>query len=246
MKYSKADNKRIANAVRNFNRKIDRRAKNPKYAGVILPQKQTVKGIKERIEKRSDLQRELNVLSRAGKKDAFKIIENESGLRYTNYQKRENSIKVATINRKRSLELRRQAEKMVTAGGMATGQKRGQMWSNRDEELRTKKNRTSKARTRGEFEKFNANLEKLTNPKYDKEKMQRYKDNYKKGLLDALGGFAKDLIPLVDQIDGEKLLDLFYENQEASIDFIYDPIDQGFKAEIIKDILTEALERITM
>lgn len=114
IKWTTADEKALTVAVRNFNSKITRTEKkispNEKNA---LPERVSVKAIKELITTRQDLNRELNSLRRFMEKGAEELItisdssidDSNYNLKTTKYQKQEISIRLGVINRRRKKRL---------------------------------------------------------------------------------------------------------------------------------------------
>lgn len=78
IKYDDALNKRLYKAVKNFNEKRKRVEASGKG---YTPDKVSIKGIKERYTKRSELLKELNQLERFNKmgKSAYQVVENRAG-----------------------------------------------------------------------------------------------------------------------------------------------------------------------
>ena len=75
IRWKQDDNQELRKAVKNFNAKISRLEKKDPQNKEALPEKITVKQIKELISTRQDLKRELNALQRFSKRGAEKIIE---------------------------------------------------------------------------------------------------------------------------------------------------------------------------
>ena len=76
IRYSGAYNKEISRVVQNFNRKRNRAIKQGKR---LVPPKMTVSNLKLRYENRRDLNRELKLLEKFGKRDALAEVENAGG-----------------------------------------------------------------------------------------------------------------------------------------------------------------------
>lgn len=78
IRYSGAYNKEISRVVQNFNRKRNRAIKQGKR---LVPPKMTVSDLKLRYENRRDLNRELKLLEKFGKRDALVEVENAGGVK---------------------------------------------------------------------------------------------------------------------------------------------------------------------
>ena len=89
IRWTDSDNEELKRAVRNFNAKVDRVAKKHPELASNLPEKVRVKELKELIDTRADLKRELNSLRRFSKKGAEQIIvvtESNYNLKVTKWQ----------------------------------------------------------------------------------------------------------------------------------------------------------------
>lgn len=160
IKWTDADQKALSNAVRVFNSKITRTEKklspNEKNA---LPERVSVKAIKELISTRQDLNRELNSLRRFMEKGAEELItisdssldDSNYNLKTTKWQKQDMSIRLGVINRRRNSRLKEMQNIYV-------------------EDPRTKE---SLGYTRGEFGMGKAELNSLKPLKLFTEKMSQ-------------------------------------------------------------------------
>ena len=98
------DQDALRKAVKNFNAKLTRLEKKDPAQKNALPDRVTVKQMKELITTRQDLQRELNALrrfTRPGAEQLVEIPEHEYNMKITKWQKEEMTRRVAIINRKR-------------------------------------------------------------------------------------------------------------------------------------------------
>lgn len=83
IRYSGAYNKEISRVVQNFNRKRNRAIKQGKR---LVPPKMTVSDLKLRYENRRDLNRELKLLEKFGKRDALVEVENAGGAKAVKWE----------------------------------------------------------------------------------------------------------------------------------------------------------------
>lgn len=104
IRWKQSDDEDLRKAVRNFNDKIRRlEKKNPKKKNA-LPERVSVQEIKNLVETRQDLKRELNALRRFSKRGAEEIVtvpDSKYNLELTKWQKNEMSRRTGVINRKR-------------------------------------------------------------------------------------------------------------------------------------------------
>lgn len=104
IRWQQSDNVDLSRAVKNFNAKITRLEKKHPELKNALPERVSVKQIKELITSRQDLKREINSLRRFTKPGAEQIVDvpdSDYNLKFTKWQKEEMSRRLGSINRKR-------------------------------------------------------------------------------------------------------------------------------------------------
>ena len=125
IRWQQSDNQELARVVQNFNAKLKRlEKKNPEMKNA-LPDKVSVKQLKELIHTRKDLKRELNSLKRFSKRGSEEIITyGNNNIKITKWQKTELSRKIAIINRRRKARLEELEQTELTSRGKKVGYKR--------------------------------------------------------------------------------------------------------------------------
>ena len=83
-KISKDSNRELQKAINNFNAKIKRLENVDKE--IVIPEKENIKAIKDRINSKWDLNREINRLERFTKRNAENLIKNKSGVVMTAWE----------------------------------------------------------------------------------------------------------------------------------------------------------------
>jgi len=227
IKWHKSDEKELAKAVRKFNAKRTRLLKQVPELEDFLPDKLNVQDIKRETKTRSDFNKTLNSINRFMRKGAEKPIVTEQGVKTTQYEKNELQIKIRTINQRRAAE-RKRANVSTEKGTMGTIQANN---------LNPKKVDINKVK-KSDWKKFVESVEKQSKDIYQKEKYDRYKENFIKGLQNAFGEKADQLVSMVEQIDPATLTQMYYDDPIIQIDFIYDPIEMQAKI----DAMTEHLQ----
>lgn len=219
------DRKTLARTVKNFNAKITRLEKKHPELKEFLPEKISVKDLKNNIETRQDFNRELKSLKRFSKKGVEKPVISKSGITTTLWEKKEVGYKVALLNRKRKAE-REKANVSTEKGTMGTIENAG---------LNPKKYDIN-AIEPSSWERFKKNVEKQIKSSYFDEKKELYKKNYIKAFINVFGsgfiiGFDSVLQKLKD-IPADELVDLYYNDPVMELDFVYDPLEyfQKFKS----------------
>jgi hypothetical protein len=241
IKWRNSDTENLEREIKRFNNKIYHvRNRHPELTD-ILPDTIT-KADKQRVIEqfkdlpRSEFNKYINSLDRFVHKGAEKQVVSKTGNRVTHWEKNEVSLKVAQINRERAIE-RKAVENMdATSRGQSLGMKRGEMGSERLNELKPKKFNFDKIRGGKEWEHFKESVERQASPKARDERLERYKDNYIKGLQSVFGDYANDIIDIIKELPAKTVVDTYYSEQEATIEFFYDPQSMDTKLEILNDI----------
>jgi uncharacterized protein YvpB len=240
IKWRNSDEKELERVVRNFNAKIDRQLKTHPERAEFLPDKISKRELKKEIKTRQDFNKEIHSMERFLKKGAEKPLTSKTGNTITEWEKKELSLKVAQINRARTIERQKVENIEALSRGKPVGLKRGEMGNIRTQELQPKKFNFDKIRPGKEWEKFKESVEKQSKSIYSTEKMERFKDNYINALRNVFGNNAEDIISIIKDLSPEDITSTFFADEQASIDFIYDPIDAAAKL----DALTEVWENV--
>ncbi|MGN1406158.1 MAG: hypothetical protein ACI4WM_07785 [Erysipelotrichaceae bacterium] len=141
IKWRKSDEQELRKAVKNFNAKIARVSKKNPEMKNALPDKVSVKQMKELINTRQDLNRELNALRRFSKRGAEDLVvapDNDYNLKLTKWQKTEINRRIGVINRRRKKRLEEIQNTEMTSRGESLGYTKGQLGMGKAEEVSLK------------------------------------------------------------------------------------------------------------
>lgn len=229
IKWRKHDKQKVTNTVRQFNSKITRLLKKNPALKPYLPDRINAKELTKNIQTRSDFNREINSLGRFLKKGAETPITTDTGLRTTQWQRKEIGYKVANINRQRTAE-RKRANVSTFTGTMGTIQKNN---------LEPKQYDFNKIKP-SDWDKFVQNVEKQVKENYFSEKNELYKQNYMTAISNVFNKEdSSKLLSIIQNIPAENLIDLFYSDPVLQIDFVYDPLEASVLAAHIENHLNE-------
>lgn len=229
IKWRKQDKQKVTNTVRQFNSKITRVLKKNPALKPYLPDRINAKELTKNIQTRSDFNREINSLGRFLKKGAETPITTDTGLRTTQWQRKEIGYKVANINRQRTAE-RKRANVSTFTGTMGTIQKNN---------LEPKQYDFNKIKP-SDWNKFVQNVEKQVKENYFSEKNELYKQNYMTAISNVFNKEdSSKLLSIIQNIPAENLIDLFYSDPVLQIDFVYDPLEASVLAAHIENHLNE-------
>lgn len=130
IKWKESDYKELDRAIKNFNAKVTRLAKANPQNKSALPEKVQKRELKELINTRNDLRREINALKRFSKKGAETLVnvpESEYNIKITKWQKIEMNRRLVSINRRRAKRLEEMAQTQMTYGGESLGYTKAQI-----------------------------------------------------------------------------------------------------------------------
>lgn len=233
IKWTSKDTKKVANTVRQFNAKITRTLKKHPELADYLPERISTKQIRSSSITRQDLNRQLNSFNRFLRRNAEMPVLTKAGTQTTQWQKREVSIGIATINRSRAMA-RKKYEISTEKGTMGTAM----------ENAMFKKHNNFDTIPPKRFDSFLQNLKKQMMSNYRDLKKEQYKENYLKGIRSVFGKDPKAtaLIERLSQEDKEVFIERLYSgNPDFLIDFMYDEIDQENKLDQLIDSWMEHL-----
>lgn len=232
IKWRKSDKQEISKTVQQFNAKITRTLKKHPEWAEFMPERLTVQGLTEKIQTRKDYNREVRSVQRFLQKGAEAPFQSKSGIKTTQWEKKEVGYKVAQVNRQRTIEAKR--------ANVST--EKGTMGSIEANNLKPKKYNIDKIKP-SEWNKFVNTVEKQVMSNYNYDKMVRYKENYLQAIITNLGteGKAKELYDYVSQLDPEFMYNVYYDDPVLQIQFTSDPLP----ADIIAESALEHWKSIT-
>lgn len=158
----------------------------------------------------------------------FRYVKNEHGLVVQRETYSRIKQEIAQLNRKNKKRLRQIEKKQFKSRGKDTEEKvrdRVLMGDTRFNEFKQKKFNFNRFRSEKELKEYEKRLKKKIDPKYYDKKAKRYKANYIKGLKNIFGKKGKKLISKVKSMDVDEFMTLYYTEDIANIDFMYEFMD---------------------
>ena len=232
IRWQNEDLKELQRVVRNYNAKVTRlKKKHPDVYKSTLPQfydkktdtfsdKISVRQLKEIINTRQDLKRELNMLRRFSKKGAESLViapDNKNNLKITKWQRTEMNRKVAIVNRRRERRLTDLLQTELMSRGEPLGYTRAEirMGSTEENSLKPAKAFTpSMGRTALSYKWHNLMSESQSD--YFTKRDYQLRDNYIKGIKENYNyENVKDIIDLIEKMDIKDFLNTFYQQDSA-------------------------------
>ena len=138
IRWGDADEAELKRVVKNFNAKITRLEKKDPDNKNALPEKVSAAQLRDLIETRQDLNRELNALRRFSERGAEELVEvpnNDYNLKITKWQKKEMTRREVIVNQKRKRQLERVADIDMTSRGKSLGYKKGEIGMGKAERI---------------------------------------------------------------------------------------------------------------
>lgn len=236
IRWTDSDNAELRKAVKNFNAKITRlEKKNPKEKH-LLPERVNMKELKQLIDTRQDLKREMNALRRFTKRGAEQIVElpdNDYNTKTTKWQKEEMTRRAAVINRKRKKRMKDIMDIELTSRGQKLGYTKGEFGMGKADmnQLKPINAFTPSMSTKDLKRKFQVLLSESQSTFWTKKEIQM-KQNYMKAIAENFRpDDVKDLLDAIDQMDFQEFY-ATWEAEGASFDSVYFP-DQEQQAQYL-------------
>ena len=232
IKWTRGDAKKVANLVRQFNAKITRTAKkNPSIASA-LPDRMNSQAIQQMYSQltRKDFNRWVASTMRFLRKGAETVVKTKAGVSTTRWQLNEIRYNLNAINAERRKRMER----------LQPSTYRGTMGAIQELELQPRRN-MSQTITPEYWEQYVRGIEKQVLSSYVSGKMELYKENYKKAILNELGN-QEELLDIVDKIPADTLAEVYASDPGLQINYIYYDIDIAEKVANLMEKLGGLLE----
>lgn len=227
IRWKQSDNDELARVVRNFNAKLKRISnKNPELKNA-LPDKVSVKQLKELINTRQDLNRELNALkrfSKRGAEDVVNVPDNDYNLKITKWQKTEMNRRVGIINRRRKSRLEDLQNTEMKSRGESLGYTRGQLGMGKATEVSLKPMNAFTRRMNQQDLKWKwKSIMNESQSDYFTKKDYQLRANYIKALGQNYN--TKDITGVIDAINNMDIKEFLqkFDEEGGTLEFAYPP-----------------------
>ena len=228
----------VPQMVRDFNARITREIKkNPEYAQ-FAPKRLNVQDVKNSIKSTKDFNEFVRQVNYFKREDAAKImmVGKDNQVPATKFEKHETMVKMKRIEKRDMAKIITIKNVAVTVGGKPTGLTRKEIPSVRELENLPKKDRTATVTSRKEWTEFIESVNKRARASYTSDKDESYKQNYIKAMRDVFLSDADDIIAKISSMDASKVIDIYYSEQDATITFVYTPLDREDKLTRLREI----------
>ena len=233
IKWKQTDDKELAKVVRNFNNKISRITKKNPDLKNALPDKISVRQLKELINTRQDLKRELNALRRFSKRGAEEIITyGDYNIKVTKWQKVEMKRRVAIINRKRKARKEHLESLEMKQGGKSLGYTKGQFGMGKIESLELNPmNAFTPGMNQRDVKKKWINILKQSQSSYITERDYMLRENYIQSLEQNFNpNDVEDVIIKIRDMDIAEFVNKFMSDVGGNFETSYPPNEEQYRA----------------
>ena len=228
IRWREADEKELQRVVKNYNAKLTRLAKKDPEIKNALPERVSAAQLRDMIETRQDLNRELNALRRFSQKGAEELVEvpdNDYNLKITKWQKEEINRRVGVINRTRAQRLKKMQETEATQGGKGLGYSAAPMMGKAETLSLSPVKGFTKYMNRADLRKRYAQLLKESQTGYWNARDERTRQNYIAALHQNFsGGDIADVVKAIEGMDIKEFRKRF-ESDSGKFETMY-PNDQ--------------------
>lgn len=239
IRWRESDLSELQRTIKNYNAKLYRIRKNHPELIEFLPDRVTKKEAVQSIESRADFNRLTKSLQRFSKKGAEKPVTSSRGAKATQWEVDEFKHKQRVENARRTRERKKIEQQEVLTRGKPTGVTRAEMGSIKENSLKPSRKNFNNLSAK-EWELAKNNIDKLLNATEREAQKEKMRSNYVKGLIEA--GFSDDVIDLVKNIDVDRFVQTVETDQEATFDFIYDPLELAVKNNALKEVWLNATD----
>lgn len=231
--WRESDEQRLTRTVKNFNAKINRIIKKNPEAVDYLPAKITKAELREQIKTRADFNRVTNKYARFSRRDAEELVTTNKGFQLTQWEVQEFKIAQRTDNARKTRERKRLEAQAVTTRGEETELTRAEMGSVKNYNLEPSHKDPMNMNAK-EFERAFGALERRIMGGADKERKEQYRWNYLVALKEL--NYPQDIIDHILQMDLNEFVDKSLNDEQGTIEFIYDPIEAQARIDYIREV----------
>lgn len=212
IRWTENDSKQLSKAVKNFNAKVKRlESKYSSTPGVVVPEKVTMKEMRELIGTRRDLQKELKSLQNFTQRGSEQLVraETQDNIYLTKWQKQELTKRAKVINAERDRRREELESKELIHKGEGLGYTRGAVGMGKAEALQLRP--TTPFTPKMRKSDINARMEhyrRESQSTYWKKRDILMRDNYIKALKKSFNSRADDIIAKIQNMPLEEVKDI--------------------------------------
>ena len=231
IRWSEADEAELKRVVKNFNAKLTRLSNKDPQNKNALPERVSAAQLRDLIETRQDLNRELNALRRFSERGAEELVDvpdNDYNLKITKWQKKDMTRREVIVNQKRKRQLERVADIDMTSRGQSLGYKKGEIGMGKAERIALEPVRAfTPSQNRRDLNKRFKQLRKESISTYWDKRNEIMRTNYiaeiERNFPEAL---VKDVTERIREMDFDEFRKVFEAEDQGKFQFNY-PLNKG-------------------
>lgn len=242
IRWRRSDTSKLVHLIRKVDKKIfEISVKRPdiaEYQPAMLEYQQA----KASIKTRRDFNNFVKKYQRYLRDGVEEVVKSDRGAVATKWARNEMYIDQRADNARKRKERKEIGGKPVTIAGKDTGNKRAEMKSTRENAL-NQSNRKFKNMSQKEFDNLFRLLDAKMFSSYKTKEMTKHMRNYIKGLIAE--GYSEELLKILEKVPPEVFQRVFYTDEVATYDFIYDPLELKLKQEQLIDLWGQYVDEET-
>lgn len=231
IRWSASDEAELKRVVKNFNAKLTRLAKKDPQNKNALPERVSAAQLRDLIETRQDLNRELNALRRFSERGAEELVavpDNDYNLKITKWQKKEMVRREVIVNQKRKRQLERVADIDMTSRGKSLGYKKGEIGMGKAERVALEPVKAfTPSQNRRDLNKRFKQLRKESISTYWDKRNEIMRTNYiaeiERNFPESL---VQDVVEKIREMDFDEFRKVFEAEDQGKFQFNY-PLNKG-------------------
>lgn len=184
------------------------------------------------FDSRKEFNKYVSQLEKFTDRSNFRYVKNEHGVVVPRETYNKIKQEVAQLNKENKKRLRKIEKKKFKSRGKETDEKvrdRKLMGDTRYNEFKPKIFNFNRFRNKKELEEYEKSLKQKTSPKFYAKRAKRYKKNYVTGLKNIFGKMSDKLVDKIKKMDLDDFMDLYYTEDIADINFMYEFMDVAAK-----------------
>ena len=230
IRWGRSDYSKLSHLVRKVNKKVfEIEVKRPDIAD-YQPDMIDYQDLKSQIRTRQDFQNIVNRYERYLREGSEEVRTSERGAKASEWAVKEFEIAQRAENVRRANTRKKLGEQEVTIAGKATGVKRAEMGSTKENATRPSKKKFDNQSQR-EWDLASKLFERKMLSSYSDDRQKQMIENYVKGLIAE--GYSDELQQLMNKIPLDKFLEVIDTDETATFSFIYDPLELKGKEELL-------------
>ena len=192
------------------------------------------------FQSRKEFNKYINELEKFTDRKNFRYVKNKYGVVISRDNMNDIKTNIKTINKRKRKEYRKIKNKTFKTRGQNTLEKindRKLMGDTRFDEFNEKTFNFDRFRSQKEIELYKEDVNKQSKKDYMKKLHNTYKSNYLIALDNVFGALAKNLIKKVKSMSIDEFMNLYYTEDIANIDYMYEFTDLLIKLKELENIL---------